>query len=278
LRRLIIRPGAIGDFILSLPAMEHLRSEYTEVWAASPNLPLARFAARTRSIASTGLDLAGLPGLEPPARLIEDLRRFDSIVSWYGANRIEFRETTERLGLPVQFLTALPDRDSRLHATDFYLRQVSGETGAIPGLACPLGEGGFAVVHPYSGSSKKNWPLERYRELNRLLEPHLPVLWIVEPGSGGIQGVHLAPPVEDLYELACWLARARFYVGNDSGITHLAAAAGTSVLALYGPTDPAVWAPRGPNVRIITPPLPGEPMTSIPLEQVLAAAEEMCPG
>jgi len=56
--------------------------------------------------------------------------------------------------------------------------------------------------------------------------------------------------LDNLYELACWLARARLYIGNDSGITHLAAAVATPVLALFGPTDPSVWAPRGPNVRI----------------------------
>lgn len=57
--------------------------------------------------------------------------------------------------------------------------------------------------------------------------------------------------IDDLYLLACWLARARLYIGNDSGITHLAAAVGTPVLALFGPTDPAVWAPRGPHVRVV---------------------------
>jgi ADP-heptose:LPS heptosyltransferase len=56
--------------------------------------------------------------------------------------------------------------------------------------------------------------------------------------------------IENLYELACWLASARLYIGNDSGITHLAAAVGTPVLALFGPTDPDVWAPRGANVRV----------------------------
>ena len=56
--------------------------------------------------------------------------------------------------------------------------------------------------------------------------------------------------IDDLYELACWLAGAGLYIGNDSGITHLAAAVGTPVLAFFGPTDPEVWAPRGPHVRM----------------------------
>jgi ADP-heptose:LPS heptosyltransferase len=77
---------------------------------------------------------------------------------------------------------------------------------------------------------------------------------------------------DDLYELACWLAGASLYVGNDSGITHLAAAAGAPVVALFGPTDPAVWAPRGPRVRVVATGRPGEPMERIPLDRVFEAA------
>jgi heptosyltransferase III len=56
-RRLIIRPGAIGDLILSLPALEYLQTDYLEVWVSGPNMPLVRVADRVRSIASTGIDL-----------------------------------------------------------------------------------------------------------------------------------------------------------------------------------------------------------------------------
>src|SRR5271165_4294367 len=89
LRRLIIRPGGIGDCILSLPAIDYLRTDHSEVWVPSVMVPLV---AEARAIASTGIDLLGLPGVEPPAGLIEKLRSFDSIISWYGANRPEFRD------------------------------------------------------------------------------------------------------------------------------------------------------------------------------------------
>ena len=79
MRRLIIRPGAIGDCICALPAMQFLRAAYTEVWVASQNVPLVRFADCVRGIASTGLDLVGIPGREPPAGLLERLAGFDSI-------------------------------------------------------------------------------------------------------------------------------------------------------------------------------------------------------
>ncbi len=104
----------------------------------------------------------------------------------------------------------------------------------------------FAVIHPFSGSARKNWPLERFRELAERLA--MPVRWCAGPEES-LDG---AVRFEDLYELACWLASARIYIGNDSGITHLAAAVGTPVVAIFGPTDPEVWAPRGERVAVVS--------------------------
>jgi hypothetical protein len=252
LHRLLIRPGALGDFVVSLPAMECLRSEYLEVWAAAPNVPLARFANRARSIASTGLDLLELDAASP--RLLETLRGFDSIVSWYGAGRPEFREAVAALGLPFQFFPALPPEGPGMHAADFYLAQVRSivtcPSDGIPRIACTAERGDFAVIHPFSGSPKKCWPLERFQELARRLAERMPVRWCAGP-ENELPG---AVRFENLYELACWLASARIYIGNDSGPSHLAAAAGTPVVALFGPSNPAVWAPRGPRVTIAAAP------------------------
>lgn len=258
MRRLVIRPGAIGDFIVSLPAIECLREGYLEVWVASANVPLVRFADRVRPISSTGIDLVGVT--EPLPRLVSELRAFDSIVSWYGANRPEFREAVRELGLPFTFFQALPPQGAGMHATDFYLDQVrtlATCTGdGIPRIAWPtdpVPKGpppdpeNFAVIHPFSGSPRKNWPLANYQALALKLGRIMPVRWCAGPEDPPLEN---AVRIDDLYDLACWLVRARLYIGNDSGITHLAAAAGTPVLALFGPTDPAVWAPRGPNVRV----------------------------
>src|SRR5208283_3705388 len=98
--RLLIRPGAIGDFIVSLPALESLLADRTEVWCASQNVPLARFADSAQSIVAAGLDRLGLLAAED---VVERLRQFDSIVSWYGANRPEFRALTAELNLPILF-------------------------------------------------------------------------------------------------------------------------------------------------------------------------------
>lgn len=252
MRRLIVRPGGIGDFIVSLPAMECLKTEFCEVWTRSETVPLTRFAHRVRSIASTGLDLLAVT--DPPPRLIEELRSFDSIVSWYGANRPEFRAEVERLRLPFTFFPALPPDGRGIHAVDFYLQQACTlgpcESAGIPQIDCPHEDDvaeDFAVIHPFSGSPRKNWPLENFGRLAQRLGTAMRVYWCYGPDDPPEDD---AVRIENLYELGCWISKASLFVGNDSGISHLAAAVGTPVLALFGPTDPAIWAPRGPSVKI----------------------------
>jgi heptosyltransferase-3 len=169
-------------------------------------------------------------------------------------------------GFPFEFLPALPDGEACVHAADFYLRQVGGPgEPAVPRISCPRGTGESAVIHPFSGSARKNWPLERFRELARALR--LPVRWCAGPE----ESLENAVRFDDLYELACWFAGARVYIGNDSGVTHLAAAAGAPVIALFGPTDPAIWAPRGELVSVVATSHAGEPMENIPVAAVLEA-------
>lgn len=246
MRRLLIRPGAIGDCILSLPALEHLRTDYTEVWAPSAVIPLYGAFDRARSLASTGLDLFGLPGLDAPPALIAALRSFDSIESWYGENRPEFRHAAK--SLPISFHRSLPPAGD-VHAADFFARQVGCPTPAIPRIEVPnVAARSSVIIHPFSGGATKNWPLDCFRDLaNRL---PLTVEW----SAGPEEELPEASRIENLYDLATWIAGARLFVGNDAGITHLAAAVGAPVVALFCKTDPAVWAPRGNNVRVLAPP------------------------
>lgn len=264
MRRLLIRPGAIGDVIVSLPAMEALKTGHLEVWTRTPNVPLVRFANRVRPIAATGLDLLGIR--EAPAGLVEELRGFDSIISWYGANRPEFRDLTAQLGLPFEFLPALP-RAWPGHACDYYLEQVGAPAGGCPRIPCAAPARGTAVIQPFAGSSAKRWPMERFHELAARLA--MPVEWCAGPEDAALPG---AMRFDDLYQLACWLAGASLFIGNDSGISHLAAAVGTPVVALFGPTDPRLWAPRGPDVRIVS----ASSMRLIGVEEVIATIRDRC--
>jgi ADP-heptose:LPS heptosyltransferase len=222
MKRLLIRPGAIGDVILSLPALQAARADYTEVWTPRPMLPLIRFADRVRAIADTGLDLVGVvEGASTAA-----LEGFDSIYSWYGFHRPEFREAVRHL--PFTFFPALPP------------------SAGVPRIAVtPAAPGNFAVIHPFASSRPKRWPLENFQAVAERLG--MPVGWCAGPEEQ-LDG---AARFDDLYELAAWLASARLYIGNDSGIAHLAAAVGVPVVAIFLATDPAIWAPRGPHVTVL---------------------------
>lgn len=235
MRRLLIRPGAIGDVILSLPTLEAARGDYTEVWAPRAVLPLIRFADRTRAIADTGLELVGVV----EGAHVTALENFDSIYSWYGTNRPEFRDAVGRL--PFTFFPALPP-----------------PAEGIPRITVPQAEKeNFVAIHPFASSAAKRWPLRNFRAVAEKLD--MPVKWTAGPEEPLEEAVRF----EDLYQLACWLSTARLFIGNDSGIGHLAAAVGTPAVAIFLVTDPKIWAPRGLHVAVLESPS---------VEDVLAAA------
>jgi len=131
-------------------------------------------------------------------------------------------------------------------------------------LAALSGPGAWLAVAPGSGQALKNWPLAHYYEVSRALawQYKLGVVWLAGPAEAGwttylealaaAQG-HLLLAGAPLAQVAAVLSRCRLFLGNDSGLTHLAAAlGGPAVVALFGPTDPGVWAPPGKRVRILT--------------------------
>jgi hypothetical protein len=258
-RRLLIRPGAIGDFIVSLPALEFLRDDYTEVWTANATTSLGRFADRARSISSVGLDRLAITHDDD---VVERLRKFDSIHSWYGTAHTAFRERVEALGLPFTFYDALPS--GPLNAVDFYLNQVGAPLGTKPHIECRLQRRTeLAVIHPFASNLEKRWPMESFQELAERLEHLGRVQWC----RGPEEQLDHSYFVENLYELGTWLASASVYIGNDSGISHLAAAVGTPVVAMFGPTDPALWAPRGERVTVFS--------LDSPVEEVYETASKL---
>ncbi|MCC6536652.1 MAG: hypothetical protein IT162_03820, partial [Bryobacterales bacterium] len=122
---------------------------------------------------------------------------------------------------------------------------------------------------PYSGSARKNWPLDRFLELAARL--NVPPVFTAGPEEELPAGVPQRR-FDDVWALAQWFGTAALYIGNDSGPTHLAAAAGTPVVAIFGPSDERVWAPAG--ARVVrsrgADPWPG-------VDEVLAACVEL-PG
>jgi ADP-heptose:LPS heptosyltransferase len=134
----------------------------------------------------------------------------------------------------------------------------------------------FLSIHPGSGSARKNWPAERFSEIVARLSGDRPWLLVEGEADGAavaplrrVPGALLARNLS-LRLLGAVLARAGLHVGNDSGVTHLAAAYNTPTLGLFGPTDPVVWAPVGQRVKVLRP--PSGVLTELGVEEVEGAA------
>ena len=127
--------------------------------------------------------------------------RFDRFVVRRESRR-SFATSVDSLGLPFQFLDALPDSGARR-----FMRRIFFWASGRQWFGCAenrvragRGRADFAVIHPFSGSARKNWPLERFREVAARLS--MPVRWCAGPE----EAIENAVRFDNLYELACWLA------------------------------------------------------------------------
>ena len=299
-RILVIRGGAIGDFILTLPAIAALRERFPGVHLEILGYPhIAQLALagglvdRLQPIEAQAL--AGFFALG--GTLSEDWRdyfsEFDLIVSYLFDPDEIFQDNIARCS-PAQFIAG-PHRAGEadgVHATQVYLKPLERlaifDADAVPHLALNLEPATLdqLALHPGSGSERKNWPEPRWSELLALLVErtalHLLVVGGEAEGDRLERLVALLPEERvtlarsrPLVELAGLLQRCSGFVGHDSGITHLAAAVGLPSLVLLGDTIEKVWRPQGDSVRILRA-AGGAP--AFPVEQVWTELQEMISG
>jgi ADP-heptose:LPS heptosyltransferase len=235
MKRLLIRPGAIGDVIVSLPALEFLKADYTEVWVPGNVVPLIQFADKVKSIIDSRIEMF-------TPEFIEYFKQFDEVWSWYGSDQ----ERLLAINPNCRFLKALPEQS--IHASAFYLQQVGAPLNLRPKILVKSVARETIVIHPFSGSQRKNWPFTNYEDLAKRLP--FPVEWAQDR-------------FENLLELAQWIAGASLYIGNDSGITHLARAVGTPTIVIFRDSDPTTW---GSNQGTI--------LQNPTVDEVLSAANE----
>ncbi|MGO9613803.1 MAG: glycosyltransferase family 9 protein [Dissulfurispiraceae bacterium] len=120
------------------------------------------------------------------------------------------------------------------------------------------------AIHPGSGGKRKCWPIEKYFSLMKWLKVDYDPFFVIFSGPAdewiALQieefvknymnlSIHVCN--EDLMMVASLLSLSDIYVGNDSGITHLASAVNGNVIVIFGPTDPLRWKPLGNKVRVI---------------------------
>jgi ADP-heptose:LPS heptosyltransferase len=294
---LVIHQGALGDFICCLPALACLRVGLPEADVTLMGYPRVLeavngryYADRIVSVDRSDVALLYQERLEYPTHLSGFFGAFDLIVV-VGSSQSPLSKNLRRICRgQIVAVPSFPPVTSSVHMVDHFLSlprslglAVQEDTPRLHLLeedrdvaAAFLQDHGMLrdrpliAVHPGSGSHAKIWPLERFRALaHRLVEAYeAGILLVVGPGEERIKKdllptkwpkTWLVLDTLPLPHLGAILERCCTLVGNDSGITHMAAALGVPVVALFGPTDPVRWAPRGAGVNLIRRDLPCSP-------------------
>jgi heptosyltransferase III len=287
---LVLRGGALGDLILTLPLLRELRNSYqdvaTELWGIFPQARLAKPAFVDRVERLDAAELAPLfVTSKMPPMVRSRLEAFDLAIillsdpdatiarnlATAGVKRVIGGSCRTRPGVHAvyQFAAMLDQLGLTLH-------------DPVPRLSVGpnLNNSSCLGFHLGSGSAIKNWPIDCWIALIERLDGLFDDFLLV----GGEADNELVREFcsrcrirrlrsllnANLSQLSRALHECRLFVGHDTGVTHLAAAVGTPTVALFGATDPTVWAPLGEHVRVVR--SPNGLMQSISVATVIAAA------
>jgi ADP-heptose:LPS heptosyltransferase len=284
---LIIHSGGIGDLLLALPAMRNLRETFPRSVLHLMGYPerLALVACDLKAEAVHSVDRAGmayfyLDDAPLPPNLGVFFPLFGLILVFAQKGGQAFSRNLEKTGAGrVLTLPSFPPEGIKIHVSDYLLvwLRKNGIEGKVPDRPLQLpqealnfsgeywarcgvkGDEKLLAIHPGSGSPAKNWSARHFAAVADWADGRARVLLISGPARDGVEEVKgflkkSTPMIAgnlSLIQLAAVLRRVKAYLGNDSGITHLASALGLATVALFGPTDPAVWGPRGSSVRIL---------------------------
>jgi len=285
-RILLIRTGGLGDFILCLPVIHALASTWPDAELEILGRPTIAALAESQVARITSIDdrrfsrLFTDTPLDASDAAATFLSSFDLVVSFLGVPESDFGRQLQLLVPKTLFIPAPPS--GTRHAAIHFLQSLTplgiAATDAVPriDLSAEVREQGRQllerpvsavednppiIVHPGSGGRPKNWRPDLFAQTIRLFRRsrHPVVLLQGEADERPVREVlgHLeatGPVLKDapILQIAGAIACSRLVVGNDSGISHLAAAVGTPLVCLFGPTEPAVWGPLGPKVRVVT--------------------------
>ncbi len=245
-RWLVVRGGALGDFLLTTPALERVR-------AAADHVTLVAHPRYARLVPGTfdalidvaGTDALWLHGAGPlPGRWDAALVYTPDVAARLRRAGVkEVREAPPRPPPGVSAVTHLLAPVADLPGPDRPAVPVPDAARARGRARLPAP--GAVVLAPGAAGQAKRWP--GFTALaDALRADGVPVVWLPGRDEPPLPAASRpALPVLDLPAVAEVAAACGAWVGNDTGTTHLAAAAGAPTLALFGPTDPACWASPG---------------------------------
>jgi heptosyltransferase-3 len=262
-RLLAVHAGAIGDLIVALPALERMTAAGA-LTVMGHDARIALIPHAMRGVHTRCMESAEFHSVfaQPSAVFREAVKDFDAALVFFRDDDGAIAKGLRAAGVKaVCTQPGVPPTDWHDHAIVYYHACVDAffaQTGihepdtprnTQPVLRvdpesppCPI------IVHPGSGSTAKNWPLPQFVALAERLEAdgHA-VAWLCGPAEEEMELPPRGPILRGhtLEQVGAWLSGARLFVGNDSGMAHLAAACGCPSLTLFVASQPRVWAPKG---------------------------------
>ncbi len=276
-RTCVIFPGALGDFICFLPALGKLaeRSQL-DLFAQSQFAEITPAGVAVQSLERP--EFRQLFACEPLES--ESLKSFfglyDLVYSWLGSRNEQFVARLQAHAGGRALLFPFRPESPQGHQADYYLSCLNLEE-VLPNQPIialrreairwredfwadhALDQHPILAIAPGSGAREKNWPEDFFLSVVQWWGAAtggmvILVIGPVEKERGGIEQLrNYCLVAEDLplSRVAALLCRCTVYLGNDSGMSHLAAALGVRTVALFGPSDPRQWAPRGAKVTVV---------------------------
>jgi lipopolysaccharide heptosyltransferase III len=292
-RVVVIFPGAIGDWILALPAFRSLRARHAGARLTMVvSEPLRRLVALSRvADESASLDAAEsariFTGRERPGWLGGRA----AVYSWIGARDAGVRKRIATWARSASFFS-VERGPGAVHAAVGYARAV-GIRGGLRAIASAgrieppatlaherlavMGPGPVLAIHAGAGAHAKRWDSAGFVQVAEWWRAAGgAVVEILGPAEAGEAPVLGAPVAREwpLADLAALLARVALYLGHDSGVSHLAGAVGAAGVALFGPTDPGRWRPASDRIVALRAHPGGRggiPLRALPAARVIAA-------
>jgi ADP-heptose:LPS heptosyltransferase len=283
-RALVVFPGALGDFVCFLPAFEVLaerasidllaRTEFSELVPARVNVAsLERFEIRHLFVSGGGSD----------EKVRSFFETYSCTYSWMGSGDLTFKQELQAATQGRIRIFQFYPRNSLMHQADYYLSCL--RANSAPGMphislmpdAKQWAEAYWAkhslesspvlAIAPGSGAREKNWPVISFEAIARWWRERvggsiITIFGPVEDERGGYESLcnyGLAIRGINLGHLTATIARCSLYVGNDSGMSHIAAALGVPTATVFGPSSINQWAPRGNTVLVLRHEVPCSP-------------------
>jgi ADP-heptose:LPS heptosyltransferase len=288
---LIVHQGALGDLVCIFPAIAVLRRRFRPVGILCQE-HLGRVAAAEGLVeAWFPIEAAWTATLFTGEAGVEARRFFAPYTNFLVFSRSEtLAACLQRIGdTRVCRIPPRPPAGQRIHVSEHALEHIRGcgllpeQGGALPetapSAAAPVekSRSKTVLIHPGAGSPRKRWPLSGFRDVAVRLEAlRLSPEFVIGPAEQDLlpelahANATVHRPVGSL-DLLALLRSAAAYIGNDSGVSHLAAWAGLPSVVIFGPTDPVRWRPRGDSVEIVQPPLDCMPCFETAAENCAAA-------